>query len=242
MKWTSYLFLGILTLFLIALAISFYRKHQFEKSQKRHQEPTLNQGDDHHKISQTISSDGNDDIYDTDLGLLENNRDAEKHHQDSASLIPNIETQTKTYIPDLIILNVMAAPEQEYTGYELLQALLSAGLRHGSMNIFHRHEQINGKGELLFSVASATEPGIFELNKMGGFSCKGLTFFMQLSNLKDPMQGFEIMLDSAKQLLEDLGGILRDEKHELLSEAKIKEWRTNIQNFEQTKHIADLFA
>lgn len=36
----------------------------------------------------------------------------------------------------VIVYHVMAEPEHPYTGYELLQALLSSGLRYGAMNIF----------------------------------------------------------------------------------------------------------
>lgn len=237
--WVTYLFLGILSLFLVALVISFYRKYQFEKNKKqRLQEPTINSS----TFEEIKNSAAASTIEEGEISNIDVEIDREITIEANTVVAPTRDINSNAYIQDIIVLNIVAPSERQYAGYELLQALLAAGLRHGKMNIFHRHEQLNGRGEILFSVASMTEPGIFELNKMGGFSCTGLTLFMRLTSLKDPMQTFELLLDTAKQLLEDLGGILRDESHELLTEAKIKEWRMNIQNYEQTQHIADLFA
>lgn len=124
---------------------------------------------------------------------------------------------------NLLMLYLMAPENQPYNGYELLQALLSAGLRYGKMQIFHRHEQKTGRGDIIFSLASATSPGTFELPKMGAFSCTGLVLFFEVHKVKDPKKAFEIMIDTAAQLAEDLGGDVLDENRVELSEEKITE-------------------
>src|SRR3990167_6942283 len=68
-------------------------------------------------------------------------------------------------VPDYISLHVMAPREYPYNGYELLQALLTNGLRYGDRNIFHRHETKTGRGRVLFSLASVNKPGTFELDR-----------------------------------------------------------------------------
>ncbi len=123
----------------------------------------------------------------------------------------------------LLMLYLMAPEHQPYNGYELLQALLSAGLRYGKMQIFHRHEQKTGRGDVIFSLASATSPGTFELPKMGGFSCTGLVLFFESAKVKNPRKALEIMIDTASQLAEDLGGDILDEHRHLLTEEKISE-------------------
>lgn len=123
----------------------------------------------------------------------------------------------------LVLLYLMAPANQPYNGYELLQALLSAGLRYGKMQIFHRHEQKTGRGDVLFSLASATSPGTFELPKMGAFSCTGLVLFFEAAKVKDPKKAFEIMIDTASQLAEDLGGDILDDAHQELSDEKVAE-------------------
>jgi cell division protein ZipA len=133
----------------------------------------------------------------------------------------------------LITLYLMAPDNQPYNGYELLQALLSAGLRYGKMHIFHRHEQKTGRGEVLFSLASATSPGTFDLPKMGAFSCKGLVLFFDANKMAQARKTFEIMLDTAAQLAEDLGGEVLDEHREILSEEKVEEIMDTLELVEQ---------
>ena len=107
----------------------------------------------------------------------------------------------------LTVYHLIAPVDKPYVGYELLQALLTAGLRYGKHAIFHRHEQDNGQGEIVFSVAQATEPGIFNMDDMGALSCQGLTFFLQ-SYEGDPnfSQSHALLLETIKDLADDLGG------------------------------------
>lgn len=128
----------------------------------------------------------------------------------------------------LIVLYLKSPKERQYGGYELLQSLLSVGLRFGKMNIFHRHENKSGQGTVLFSVASAVEPGTFDLPKMGGYSCPGLTAFLSTSKLVNPQGAFDLMLETMNQLAEDLGGDILDEKRNPLTVEKISEIRQKI--------------
>ena len=141
----------------------------------------------------------------------------------------------------VIVMGVLARQGYTFAGYELLQALLSNGLRYGQMHIFHRHEEGNGHGAILFSLASATKPGTFELTKMGSFKCHGLSLFMRVSGQKDLQQALDIMINTAKQLAEDLDGEVVDEKRQPLSNEKIKFWRERVRTYEQGCHTADLF-
>src|SRR3990167_8421413 len=129
---------------------------------------------------------------------------------------------------EYIKINVMAPKNSPYNGYELLQALLANGLRFGAMNIFHRHETKTGRGSILFSVASVNEPGTFELSKMGSFSCPGLTFFMILKNVPDVMEAFDTLLETTRQLAEDLGGEVWDEALRPLNMDTIAKMRARI--------------
>jgi cell division protein ZipA len=142
---------------------------------------------------------------------------------------------------ELIVMRLIASKNRPYKGYELLQALLANGFRYGRMNIFHRHEKKNGEGSVLFSLASATEPGTFDIHNMGNCTCQGLTLFMCIDDHKKPSSVFEIMLDVAKQLLDDLGGEIRDERHLLLDQSVIEKWRKRINNYEDSLYTYDLF-
>ncbi|MDF2867290.1 MAG: zipA [Gammaproteobacteria bacterium] len=118
---------------------------------------------------------------------------------------------------DIIIINIIAEPGKKFVGYDLLQGLLSAGMRFGKMNIFHRHEEANGKGKQLFSLASITKPGTFDIHKMGSVSCIGLSMFMRLSDHDEPLEVYDLMIKTATLLAEDLHGNLFEINHEPLT-------------------------
>jgi cell division protein ZipA len=128
-----------------------------------------------------------------------------------------------------VVLYLLAPRDHPFIGYELLQALLSAELRFGEKRIFHRYGPLEGgQQKILFSVASAVEPGIFDMANIGGFSCPGLCIFMAPEKVADPATTFELMLETAIQLADDLGGELCNQQREPLTEEEIEEQRANI--------------
>ena len=141
---------------------------------------------------------------------------------------------------DIIIMRIMAPKEKSYSGYELLQALLSNGFRFGAMNIFHHYEKANNEGKILFSLAQATEPGTFDIRNMGNCTCSGLTVFIRLTDHKNAMQVFDKMFATAQKLIEDLGGEIWD-KGQKINESIIEKWRTRIKNYENSLYTYDLF-
>jgi FtsZ-interacting cell division protein ZipA len=116
----------------------------------------------------------------------------------------------KNYASDILVLSIIAQPDHEFSSYDLLHAIYATGLAFGEMNIFHYYDPTPGAAKAaLFSLASATEPGEFDLDKIGDYSCSGLTLFTVLGNVPNPQQAFELMLNAAEQLADDLNGELR---------------------------------
>ncbi len=131
-------------------------------------------------------------------------------------------------MPKIMILYLMAPPEQPYGGYALLQALLVRGLRYGPKNIFHRYAKSGTEdGPIWFSLASVHQPGTFILPQMGQYTCPGLTLFMVPStNASAPaLTVLNSMLEVAWQLSQDLGGEIWDDQHQLLQEEKVQAMR-----------------
>lgn len=156
----------------------------------------------------------------------------------------NNETNNKTNQANntLIVLYLMAPEHHRYGGYELLQALLSAGLRYGKQQIFHRHECNDGEGAELFHCASAEKPGSFDLSRIGDFTTSGLSLFFSVNQVNDPLETFDILLDTVDQLVEDLSGSVFDAEHELLTKAKVVEMRQWLLVMSERKNTLDLFA
>jgi cell division protein ZipA len=117
-------------------------------------------------------------------------------------------------IQDFIIIHVVAKPGEHFAAYDLLQAISATGMQFGAMNIFHYYSPSSMDKKPLFSLASATEPGEFDLNNMGNFSCNGLTLFMNVNQVPNQMKAFTLMVDAAEQLAEGLQGKMLTSKQE----------------------------
>lgn len=124
----------------------------------------------------------------------------------------NAPAATQHDIDNYIILQLMAPKQRPYQGYELIQTLTSAGFHYGKMNIFHFYADPLVKKELLFSLASAIEPGTFDLDHIGEIVCPGLCLFMSIHQVKSALTAFDLMWETAQTLAQDLGGVLCDKQ------------------------------
>ncbi len=112
-------------------------------------------------------------------------------------------------IPDKVITIRFIPKSHELDGSAAVQALRAAGLEHGRYGIFHMPGSSEGDGPL-FSVASLTEPGTFDLAKLG--SIAGMSFFVALPGPADPIEAFDSMVGTARTLAIDLSADLYDER------------------------------
>jgi cell division protein ZipA len=93
----------------------------------------------------------------------------------------------------------------------VILALRAAGLRHGKFGIFHSHAD-EFTDDPLFSVASLTEPGSFDMSRLSESKIAGMSFFMVLPGIGDPVERFDQMVATARELGRELDCELRDEK------------------------------
>lgn len=170
--------------------------------------------------------------------------DFTRPNKSTDSQLPSFEVaKSSPYDPNLIVLQIEAFPGKPYMGYELHQALLSAGLRFGEKNIFHCHpgSDDNGGNRVLFSLAAATPSGSFTIEDMGAFKCNGLLLFMHLDREQKLMASFDLMLDAARQLAEELGGEIYDDLHQSINADVIKRLREKICTVETGNlYVSDL--
>lgn len=104
----------------------------------------------------------------------------------------------------------MAKEGQQLNGAELLPCFLTLNFKYGDMNIFHRHVDNAGNGKVLFSIANMVKPGVFDPDNMEQFSTQGVVFFMTLPCYGDALMNFSIMLNSARQLADDIDAVVLD--------------------------------
>jgi len=134
---------------------------------------------------------------------------------------------------DLMVVHVLAKSDHGFQGHELLQVMLMCGLRYGEMQIFHCYEDMNEEDSVLFSVASATEPGTFNLDTIASMSCKGLILFLNLCDCKKPYKALSKMLSVAEQLAEELDGDAMDDQFKLLTDEVSREYKHRMRSNEQ---------
>jgi cell division protein ZipA len=133
---------------------------------------------------------------------------------------------------EVLIINVMAYPGYSFRGGDLWTVLRQQGMQLGAMSIFHRHEHANGAGRVLFSMANMVKPGIFDISDMDDFSTPGVSFFLQLPCKYNNMAAFELMLDTAQALRDQLDGELKDEQRSVFTRQTAEHMRQRIRDFE----------
>jgi len=119
-----------------------------------------------------------------------------------------------------------------FIGSDLLRCMLQYGLRFGEMNIFHRHESPSGRGEILFSMAQAVEPGTFDIDEMDRSLIAGVTFFMSIPGYKS-LIAFDLLVDTARRLANELDGELLDSRTKVISAEQLELWRQEVVKLER---------
>lgn len=139
---------------------------------------------------------------------------------------------------EVLIINVMARRGEVFAGPELLEAMVSNGLRYGDMDIFHRHESEDGRGKILFSAANMVVPGTFDLSAMDDFTSPGISMFLSLPIASDSLAAYNLMADTAHGIAEALGGELKDENRSVMTRQTIEHGRQRVIEYERKRRLA----
>jgi cell division protein ZipA len=122
---------------------------------------------------------------------------------------------------EVLVVHLMANKGETVAGQQLLDAILSVGLRYGAMKIFHRHLNDDGSGPVLFSMANLVNPGTFDLNSMGDLEVPGVTLFMALDDIEDPVSAFNIMIEAIDSIVASLQLNVMDESRSSMTRQTI---------------------
>ena len=136
-------------------------------------------------------------------------------------------------VEEVLVISVISRDESGFKGPALLQNILESGLRFGEMDIFHRHESMAGNGEVLFSMANAVKPGVFDLDDIDHFSTRAVSFFLGLPGPRHPKQAFDVMVAAARKLAHELNGELKDDQRSVMTAQTIEHYRQRIVEFER---------
>jgi len=134
---------------------------------------------------------------------------------------------------EVLILYVLVPEDTEIHGAMLLPSLLTLGFKYGEMNIFHRHQDHTGTGDVLFSLANMFNPGTFDLENMDQLGTRGLSLFMTLPGPGEALQNFNLMHSAAKKLAEEFGGQVLDHARNVLTVQTTRHYVEQIRDFQR---------
>ncbi len=157
--------------------------------------------------------------------------------QPGAESEPEPEQKPAHQPSEVLILYVLLPEGREIKGPDLLSALLPLGFKYGDMDIFHRHLDSAGGGEVLFSLANMFNPGTFDLEQIDKISTRGLSLFTTLPGPGEPLQNFNLMHNAAKKLAEEFGGQVLDGQRSVLTVQTVRHYVDKIREFQRQQLI-----
>lgn len=140
---------------------------------------------------------------------------------------------------EVIVINVMAPEHAYFEGAALLEILTEQNLRFGDMDIFHRHAEDNGSGEVLFSLANIVKPGTFDLGSIEEFTTPGVSLFLMLPLKGDSVAAFGLMARTVKAIAQSLGGEIKDENRSVMTQQTFEHCRQRVIEFERKRRLKD---
>ncbi|WP_116644311.1 cell division protein ZipA [Salinivibrio sp. HTSP] len=159
-------------------------------------------------------------------GDTETVEQGESQHSDESPQADEAADET-----EVLVLHVHANNSDVFTGLELIPILEQYGLRFGDMGIYHRHSDLSGSGKVLFSVANMVKPGTFDVSHSESFETPGISFFMTLPCYGEPEQNFKLMLQTAQQIADELGGLVLDDSRTMMTPSRLDEYRERVKAF-----------
>ena len=125
----------------------------------------------------------------------------------------------------ILVMHLMAPKGEVLIGRQLQEAALNVGLRYGESKIFQRHLHEDGSGEVLFSMANLVNPGTFDLKTIEQMTTPGVTLFMALDDIEDPVSAFDIMIESVDSMAAVMSLSVLDETRSSMTRQTIDHYR-----------------
>ena len=138
---------------------------------------------------------------------------------------------TKTW-QEVYVISLVAKPNLVISGIDLMRAVTEVGFIFGDMDIFHRYQGNSTEGEALFSLANLVNPGTFTPDAMSEFTTPGVSIFMQLPKPGMAKNNFNMMIQAAGNMAEDLDAVLLDGKRETLGLDYLVRCRSQLNDFD----------
>lgn len=138
---------------------------------------------------------------------------------------------------EVLILHVVMPEGQNMAGAMLLPQLLTLGFKFGEMDIFHRHQNNDGTGPVLFRLSNMYNPGTFDIDNIEAMNVRGVSLFMTLPCHDDPINNFNMMHNAAKKLSVEFGAKLLDAERNPMTAQSSLYYVEKIREFSRKKLV-----
>jgi cell division protein ZipA len=224
--------------FVIVLGIYLFGRYQTGRDELHDQteRPPIRPGSN---IDPLFDQPGDNEAVEAELERLERLISEDSGPQPDVAAGGSTAPKTPPPEPDKVVtLFVLAPTGVPFPGSFIFEAMQTAGLQYGDMEIFHCIDRQQGREEPLFSVANMIEPGTFDLSAMAGFTTSGLVLFLQLPGPVDPVQAFDRMVEAARSLADSLGGTVCDATRSALTNQTIGHMREDVIDYQLRQRVA----
>lgn len=119
--------------------------------------------------------------------------------------------------PLTIVMTVTAPSARPFRGPSILLAAQELKLklhRSGVFDFFHPRQP---QGKPVFSIGQLREPGTFDLDNIGRLTTPGLVLYMRLPGAAAPLEAVDLLIQTARELAQKLGGTVCDERRERMT-------------------------
>ena len=144
---------------------------------------------------------------------------------------PSLNTTRTTTQVDFFAINILARETLGFSGVNLLKEFSSSGLEFGKWNIFHKKYNT----QILFSVASSKEPGVFKAELGANDYFPGISVFFVIPDSPNPQLALDEVVKFAKKIAFKLNGELLDKSNKPLTLQRLSVYRNNINNYKLAK-------
>lgn len=136
-------------------------------------------------------------------------------------------------VDKIVTLYVTARPGEMLRGDDVVVAAEKAGLRFGSMRIFHR--LVDGRPDAgpVFSMANMLKPGNFDMERISDLATPGLSFFITLPGPLSALDAWDTLLPAAQRIAELLDAEVLDEDHNALGRQRIAGLREELRDWDR---------
>lgn len=138
-------------------------------------------------------------------------------------------------IDRIVTLYVSARAGETFNGSDLVVAAEKAGLEFGDMNIFHRMAPGKFDKGPVFSMATMTKPGNFDMKQITQLETPGITLFMTLPGPMPALDAWDTMLPTAQRIAELLDGVVLDEQRHILGRQRIAHLRDELRAWDRVQ-------